>query len=100
MDRSNRQYDPAAFAFYDQGNCRGEDPNLFIPADYEPNAERLKRESAAKAICALCKVVPECLEFGIRRREEGIWGGTNDNERKIIAKQRHYQAALASRSAS
>jgi hypothetical protein len=39
--------------------------------------------SQAKAICAVCKVEGECLEFSLRYPEEteyGVWGGTTPGQ--------------------
>lgn len=39
----------------------------------------------AKAICASCPVIQECLEYAIIHRErEGIWGGKRPTERRKL----------------
>jgi hypothetical protein len=49
---------------------------LFFP-DVGQNA------SAAKAICASCPVVAECLSYALENREEyGVWGGLAPWERR------------------
>jgi WhiB family transcriptional regulator, redox-sensing transcriptional regulator len=63
------------------------DPELFSP----PGVSRGKsdqREIDAKAICMSCVVKTQCLEWALANREPGIWGGTNESERKDISKRR------------
>lgn len=44
---------------------------------------------AAKAICARCPVQKPCLAYALDRRlEEGIWGGTTPEQRRVILRQR------------
>jgi len=41
----------------------------------------------ARAICAVCEVQGECLEFALRNPEEteyGVWGGTTPGERRRL----------------
>jgi len=39
---------------------------------------------AAKSICATCAVSDKCLDFALANRCVGVWGGTNDRERRAI----------------
>jgi WhiB family redox-sensing transcriptional regulator len=39
----------------------------------------------AKNICSLCPVKNECLIWALIYKEEGIWGGTTDRERKSFS---------------
>jgi len=42
----------------------------------------------AKTICGACPVQPECLDFALKTRQEfGIWGGTTEDERRMLARQ-------------
>ncbi len=70
----------------DRALCRGPQSGIFYaPFQGERRNERHNREAAAKAICAKCIVKQECLEYAIRIKEQhGIWGGTNETERKKI----------------
>ena len=44
---------------------------------------------AAKAICRQCFVRPECLEYALATREGiGIWGGSTENERRVMRRKR------------
>jgi WhiB family redox-sensing transcriptional regulator len=70
--------------------CRGEDSALFFaPSYFERREEKLARERRAKAICARCPVMGECLGFALRVREpHGVWGGMNEQERRQLLRQR------------
>ncbi len=51
--------------------------------DTESPVEKREREDDAKAICAVCSVRRECLEYALATKEPyGIWGGLNEIERK------------------
>lgn len=55
---------------------------IFFPTQ----GESTKR---AKAICADCSVVDECLEYALTTPERyGIWGGTSERERRIMRRER------------
>ncbi len=46
-------------------------------------------ERKAKAICGLCGVRVECLEFALASREpDGIWGGLNPRQRRRLLRDR------------
>lgn len=66
--------------------CRGPQSAVFFPPTVaEAKEERSERERRAKAICAQCTVITECLEYALRIREpHGIWGGLNEQERRRL----------------
>jgi WhiB family redox-sensing transcriptional regulator len=67
------------------GACRGVDPETFFSPDAERGPRRRAREAKAKALCAVCPVVQECLDHALTVREPyGVWGGLNINERDSI----------------
>jgi WhiB family transcriptional regulator, redox-sensing transcriptional regulator len=56
------------------------DPDLFFPLG-ELDAE----VTAAKAVCARCSVVSECLGWALRTGEpDGVWGGATALERRQL----------------
>lgn len=70
------------------GACRGVDPETFFSPDAERGPRRRAREAAAKALCAVCPVVAECLDHALTVREPyGVWGGMNINERDQLLKE-------------
>ena len=71
------------------GACRGTDPETFFSPDAERGPSRRAREAAAKALCAVCPVVRECLEHALAVREPyGVWGGLSINEREHLLQER------------
>lgn len=68
--------------------CRGMDGNVFHPEQGRPSTER-KHTSEPRQVCSRCPVQPECLEHAIEVGErKGVWGGTTENERRLLINQR------------
>ncbi len=64
------------------GSCREADPELFFHPQNERGLARLRRDRAAKAVCARCGVRIDCAIHAIRAREPyGVWGGLTEEER-------------------
>lgn len=64
--------------------CRGEDPSLFVGPEGEERSDREFREQLAKSICRNCSLIRECLDWALANREYGVWGLTNEDDRKAI----------------
>jgi WhiB family redox-sensing transcriptional regulator len=62
----------------EQAACAGENVNTFFPD--MPNS----RAVDAKAICKTCPVINECLQHALVSNEQGVWGGTTDNQRRHL----------------
>jgi WhiB family redox-sensing transcriptional regulator len=66
----------------DHAACVGE-ANLFFSEASNPIAED-ERRHAAKAFCAVCQVVADCLTYAVRTGQEyGVWGGLTAEERGL-----------------
>ena len=66
--------------------CSTVDPDLFFPVGVTGPA--VGQIAAAKAVCAGCGVRDECLDFAITTNQEyGIWGGTSEEERRLLRRQ-------------
>lgn len=66
--------------------CLGQDTEVFFP-------ENEDQAAAARAVCAVCPVRLECLEWAIAaRQDEGIWGGKTGRERIRIRRSRQAAA--------
>lgn len=57
-------------------------------------SENNKDIRTAKAICVGCPAVNACLEYAIENREQGVWGGTTERERKRKLKYKNYQITV------
>jgi WhiB family transcriptional regulator, redox-sensing transcriptional regulator len=65
-----------------EGLCRGRDSGQFFHPDGERGSARARREMAAKALCQICPVRPECAAQSLSAREPyGVWGGFTEGER-------------------
>ena len=73
-----------------RGLCRGTHSYLFFPpSTVERKDDRERREIKAKAICQVCPVQGDCLEFAVEIREPyGIWGGLTESERRQVITRR------------
>ena len=71
--------------------CKGQTHWFFAPHGEQADA-RERRESVASMICGSCAVTDECREYARRNREQGFWGGENDEER-VEARRRARRAA-------
>ncbi len=62
--------------------CAQTDPDIFYP-------EKGGSTAPATSICENCGVRSECLEYAVTNDiRHGIWGGTSDNDRKRMARER------------
>jgi WhiB family transcriptional regulator, redox-sensing transcriptional regulator len=62
--------------------CAGLDTALFYQADNERGSSVRLRERKAKAICARCPVISNCLKEALKNNEPyGVWGGMSADER-------------------
>jgi WhiB family transcriptional regulator, redox-sensing transcriptional regulator len=73
-------------AWWDLAACQAADPDLFFPITRVGVAAI--ETSRAKAICARCAIRRRCLDYALASGERhGIWGGTTEDERRVIAAQ-------------
>jgi WhiB family transcriptional regulator, redox-sensing transcriptional regulator len=107
LNTSGQLRSTADLTWADDGACRGAG-DLFFPPFAERPQSRVKREAAARTICAGCSVQSQCRTYGRINREYGIWGGENEEERVLagyalhapigirhLAKLRREQGALS-----
>lgn len=87
MASTSRLPDPIQESYEWQyaGACRGVDTETFFPPESERGPRRRQREARAKALCAVCPVVQQCLDHALSAREPfGVWGGLNQTEREHL----------------
>jgi WhiB family redox-sensing transcriptional regulator len=66
-----------------QAACSNLDPSIFFPVGHADTAG--EEVAGAKRICDACPVKQECLAFAIGTNQEyGVWGGTTEEERRIV----------------
>jgi hypothetical protein len=66
--------------FRHRAACRSVDPEVFFPTAVQ-GAEFEAQVSLAKAVCAGCPVLSECLTWALTALPEGIAGGMTEHER-------------------
>ena len=66
--------------------CRDTDTEAFFavtPGGSRHDHEEAARDRAsAKRVCRVCPVATECLEWAVKHGEHGVWGGTDENDRR------------------
>lgn len=66
--------------------CRDTDPELFFPVGTTGYA--LLQIARAKEVCTQCPVRGDCLQYALETNQDsGIWGGTSEDERRILRRQ-------------
>lgn len=81
----------------DQAACRHTDPSLFFPTGSTGVA--IEHIEAAKDVCRSCPVQEACLRFAFETNQEaGIWGGTDEDERRRL--RRSWRAGRQARTRS
>jgi WhiB family transcriptional regulator, redox-sensing transcriptional regulator len=70
-----------------RARCKDEDPELFFPVGTTgPAATQIEQ---AKAICRMCAVRGECLEWAMGTGQDaGVWGGLSEEERRALRRAR------------
>ena len=72
--------------------CRDEDPELFFPIGTSEDA--LSQVAEAKTVCHACAVRTDCLEWSLATfQDAGVWGGLDEEERRVIRRARRREAA-------
>ena len=65
--------------------CRSTDPEIFFPIGTTGTA--IEQINKAKAICAICPVQEDCLQYALETNQEaGLWGGYAEDERRRLRK--------------
>lgn len=63
--------------------CLGEDTELFFPIGSTGCA--LDQTEQAKAVCAVCEVRAECLNWAlVNNQQDGVWGGMSEEQRRTL----------------
>jgi WhiB family redox-sensing transcriptional regulator len=92
MTERRFRHDPDEMWWLPEARCIGEDPELFFPIGTSDDA--LSQVAAAKTVCRACSVRPECLEWSLATfQDAGVWGGLDEEERRVIRRARRRQTA-------
>ena len=71
----------------DRAACIGIDTEIFFAtaprgAHRRDGEEAARDRESAKRVCRVCPVADECLEWAIKHGEHGVWGGTDEDDRR------------------
>jgi WhiB family transcriptional regulator, redox-sensing transcriptional regulator len=80
-----RQRDAEDTDWRDHAACRDADPDLFFPIGTA--GESLLQIDEARQICRACPVCGPCLRWAVDSGSAGVWGGTTEDERRILRRQ-------------
>ncbi len=80
-DETGTSIDSPGLGWADDGQCRGSG-HLFFAPERERPGHRVRRERAARALCAACPVMLACRDWAREQREYGFWGGESEEERR------------------
>lgn len=81
-------------AWRDDALCAQTDTDAFFP-------EKGENANLAKAVCALCSVRAECLEYALANNLPfGIWGGLSEMERRKVKRRRSAERTPAQHTAT
>jgi WhiB family redox-sensing transcriptional regulator len=73
-----------------EGACREHPAETFFPSDGVG-------VGVARRICADCPVKAPCLDYALDNRiEHGVWGGTSERGRRLMARERRRTELAAS----
>ena len=79
--------------------CRGMSVDVFYNGDNERGARKRQRDATAKAICANCPVISECLNWAMSVGEpNGVWGGLTTDERSELSRTERSELSRTERS--
>jgi WhiB family redox-sensing transcriptional regulator len=65
--------------------CASIGTDLFYPE--KPANVTTMEKQAIHDTCYSCRFQAECLEWGLRHEDEGIWGGLTPSQRKAMRRQ-------------
>lgn len=66
--------------------CQGNGDTVFYHPDYERGENVIRRDNAARAICAACPVRLECMASSVIKREKyGFWGASEFEREQALA---------------
>jgi WhiB family redox-sensing transcriptional regulator len=92
MTERRFRHDPEEMRWLPEARCIGEDPELFFPVGTSEPA--LAQTAAAKTVCGRCSVRSDCLEWSLATYQDaGVWGGLDEEERRVIRRARRRAAA-------
>lgn len=86
--------------WHEDASCGDKPQEWFFGGDEAPGRQRhrptlsMSEVKRAKAVCNLCPVRQQCLDYALSNREEfGVWGGSTGRDRAKWWRQQEAQAS-------
>ena len=74
---------------WDRAECKGAPTHLFYVIEEERSALQLIGADTLRRICGSCPILEDCLDYGMRNENYGMWGGLMTKERNALKSQHH-----------
>lgn len=74
-----------------EAKCKDADLSLFFPVGTTGPA--VAQIAEAKRVCFQCSCRAACLEFALTTNQDGIWGGSSEEERRAMRRHRRLKRA-------
>jgi WhiB family redox-sensing transcriptional regulator len=89
----------------DRAACNGQPVDRFFPIPYgqtdDAKADHATDVEQTKRICGRCPVRTDCLDWAMGQPERhGIWGGLDEEERRLLHRKEKRRERVAAREAS
>jgi WhiB family transcriptional regulator, redox-sensing transcriptional regulator len=81
IGQGSRDAFPAAWDWRDSAACLGYEPEMIFPIGAKGPNER--QRAAANRICRHCSVTQSLLDWALRKGAEGVWGGLDQERRRL-----------------
>ena len=69
---------------WQEANCQEIGTNAFYISDDETRHKKIIKTEYARAVCAICPIQKECLEYSFKHEQYGMWGALTSQERNYI----------------
>lgn len=83
-------------AWTSRATCTPDDAELFfVPSRRESTDQRLARETAARALCIVCRARADCLAYALTlHKPDGIWAGLDPTELRAARRRARKERAM------
>lgn len=103
FNSKNSELERQAMSWRERAKCKGKGPEFFYPKGLpgrvpkNEKAERRDRDAMERMNSKFCKgtddntpceVLDECLDWALGALEPGVWGGTSEEERRVMIRRR------------
>ena len=88
--RGGGRHPQGSWGWQDDAACTGAPLDVFFP-------RAAVDAMSALVVCAGCPVRAECLRHALDHREQGVWGGTTDEQRRLMRRRGRHETLTQER---